>query len=500
MNIRNILGVRFIVGKPSSNNFRRMTESVESSLEPFGKSPDDYKIMASIIDSISDSLVAVDKNWRLIFANQQARKHFSATGHKQLLGKSLWELLPQATEDTIFYQACHKVMRDKISLHYEAPSLITPGWFHFHIYPSMNGVSIFFSDVSKRRAAEAKLHESRKLFLTTFNASPYMKSIVRLRDLTYIDVNDTWVSRLKYQRDDVVGLHISQVPIMDAEYGLSLVDKLLRNGRIHNEEGLIYSKNNEDMLNVLISAVVAELENEQIIVYYFNDITELRKYQAELKRLDSLSLVGELASGISHEIRNPLTTVKGFLQILRSKEENSKYLDYYNIMIEELDRVNAILTEFLSLTKDKKVELKPANLTSIVESILPLLQSDAVGNDRFLEIDLKPVPDSLLDQNEIRQLLLNLVRNGFEATNIGGKVKIMTYQEGDQVVLAVADNGCGIPLEIQHKIGTPFFTTKEQGTGLGLSVCYRIADRHDAKMSFSTGTKGTTFYVKFKSI
>jgi two-component system, sporulation sensor kinase E len=456
-----------------------------------------YNVMSSIINSIPDNLIAVDQNWRIIFVNSGARRHLSATGQQELLGKNLWEILPQATEDTLIYQSCQKVMKDRTPLRFEAVSLVKPGWFDFRVYPCLNGIFILFSNIDAIKEAKAKLQESRKLFLTTFNASPYMKSIISLKDFTYIDVNNTWVNKLGYTRQEVVGKHVCQIAVMDLKHGRKLFRTVLRHGRIYNEEGIFYSKNKKDIYQVLISAVKTKLDNEKIIVLSINDITELRKYQAEVQRLDSLNLVGEMASGISHEIRNPITTVRGFLQILRGKEENTKYLDYYNLMIEELDRVNSIITEYLSLTKNKKTERSLANLKDIVENMLPLLESDAVGNDRCLEVDLRQVPDLLLDPKEIRQLLLNLIRNGFEATTDGGVVKVMTYQEGNQVILAVADNGCGIPEEVRDKIGTPFFTTKETGTGLGLSVCYSIVDRHNAQMTFDTGPDGTTFYVRF---
>jgi len=456
-----------------------------------------YNVMSNIINSIPDNLIAVDQNWHLILANSAARSHLSANSEEELLGKNLWEVLPQATEDTLFYQSCQKVMKERTPLRFETVSLIKPGWFDFRIHPCLNGIFIFFSNIDTIKESEAKLLESRQLFLTTFNASPYMMSIIRQEDFSYIDVNDTWVDKLGFTRQEVVGKNISQIPVMNEDHGQKIIDTVLKHGRIHNEEGVFYSKNKKDIYKVLISAVITKLNNEKIIVLSINDITELRKYQAEVKRLDILNLVGEMASGISHEIRNPITSVRGFLQILSGKEDNAKYLGYYNLMIEELDRINSIITEFLSLTKNKKTERSLVNLKDIVESMLPLLESDAIGNDRCLEVDLRQVPDLLLDPKEIRQLLLNLIRNGFEATTDGGVVKIMTYQEGNQVILAVADNGCGIPPEIRDKIGTPFLTTKEKGTGLGLSVCYSIVDRHNAQMSFDTGPEGTTFYVKF---
>ena len=115
-------------------------------------------------------------------------------------------------------------------------------------------------------------------------------------------------------------------------------------------------------------------------------------------------------------------------------------------------------------------------------------------------LKLETIPEIEFDESEIRQLILNLVRNGVEAMNSSGSVTISTIRGKDHVLIKVADTGSGIPAEVMNKIGTPFFTTKEEGTGLGLAVCYRIANRHGAEISITSGETGTTFSVKFATI
>ncbi len=229
------------------------------------------------------------------------------------------------------------------------------------------------------------------------------------------------------------------------------------------------------------------------------DITEQKRMGKEIARLDRLNLVGEMAAGIGHEIRNPMTTVRGFLQMLGEKNDCAKYKDYFNLMIEELDRANSIITEYLSLAKNKPVELKRQNLNKIVTAIFPLIAADAIVTDKYVEVDLYDIPKLLLDEKEIRQLILNLVRNGLEAMSPGGHLIIKTSAEDEEVVLAVQDYGRGINPDVLEKIGTPFYTTKENGTGLGLAVCYSIAARHNAAIKVETGAGGTTFSVRFKT-
>lgn len=230
------------------------------------------------------------------------------------------------------------------------------------------------------------------------------------------------------------------------------------------------------------------------------DLTERNRLEKEIARFEQLHLIGEMAAGIGHEIRNPMTTVRGFLQILMDKDECAKYINYFEIMIDELDRANSIITEYLSLAKNKAVNLKLYNLNTIVQALLPLIVADAAVSDHDIKIELEDIPDVPLDEKEIRQMIFNLVRNGLEAMSPGGYLFIKTFNENKEVVLSIKDGGTGIKPEVIDKIGTPFFTTKDQGTGLGLAVCYSIAARHNAIITIETGDTGTTFFVRFNKL
>ncbi|MDP7992567.1 ATP-binding protein [Bacillus sp. MHSD_36] len=230
----------------------------------------------------------------------------------------------------------------------------------------------------------------------------------------------------------------------------------------------------------------------------FKNITEKKQYEQELKRLSNIDLIGQMAAGISHEIRNPMTTVRGFLQLLKEEPTYEKHNKHFNLMIEELDRANSIITEFLSMGNTRKSDLQMLDLNSIIRDIIPLIKIDTHNQNKYIEVDTNDIPELLLNRNEIRQLLINLYRNGLEAMDKEKVLTISTYKEGRHcVVLAVRDQGKGIRPEVLEKLGTPFYTTKHNGTGLGLGVCYAIAARHNAKIEIQTGSEGTTFFVKF---
>ncbi|MDR3599713.1 MAG: ATP-binding protein [Desulfosporosinus sp.] len=239
-------------------------------------------------------------------------------------------------------------------------------------------------------------------------------------------------------------------------------------------------------------------EGMQLFLMQMLDITKRKLAEEEMARLDRLNLVGELAASIAHEVRNPMTTVRGFLQILKNRDTSHENIGYYDLMISELDRANGIITEFLSIAKTKTESNTVVKLNNLVDSLYPLILADATNQDKKVILETKKVTELTMNEREIRQLILNLTRNGFEAMPSRGILKIMTYMEANSIVLAVQDQGIGIREDILAKLGTPFLTTKEGGTGLGLATCYNIAERHNAKIDVESSSSGTTFFVKFQ--
>ncbi|MEH7252663.1 ATP-binding protein [Neobacillus niacini] len=235
------------------------------------------------------------------------------------------------------------------------------------------------------------------------------------------------------------------------------------------------------------------------LVIIGRDITALRQTEERLSRTEKLSVVGELSASIAHEIRNPMTTVQGFLQLSRNKVDNLS-TDIVDLMLEELYRANSIITEFLNLAKNKISVKKKQNLNAIIEALSPLIQAEAFRSNKQLKLELGECPDISLDEKEIRQLILNIALNGLDSMTSNGSLTIKTYKDKETVVLQIKDEGQGISPEVLSKLGTPFFTTKETGTGLGLAICYSVAKRHDAQIEIETSEKGTTFSARFQLI
>ena len=228
-----------------------------------------------------------------------------------------------------------------------------------------------------------------------------------------------------------------------------------------------------------------------------HEVEKRERIELEVAKLERLNIIGQLAAGLGHEVRNPMTTIRGFLQILQIKPDLHVYKSYFDLMIEELDRTNTIITDFLSLAKNKPTKLKRECLNKLLNNIFPLLLADAYTQGKKCIFEPGDIAELDIDTNEITQLVLNLARNGLDAMHPDGCLIIKTFMDGHNIVLSVRDEGTGINPEHISKLGTPFFTTKESGTGLGLPMCYSIAHRHRAQIDVKTGSDGTTFLVQF---
>lgn len=347
-------------------------------------------------------------------------------------------------------------------------------------------------EINQRKYSEAHLKaifDNSTLGIVTFSL-----------DEKVLDYNAALESMLGYSHVELSNMNYEKLNHPeDIQKDKDKVIEVFCGKRDHYEMEKRFLKKDGSVLWVNLTLVRAESAEFKFVISFLQDITEKKLYQEQMVKLDRLNLIGEMAAGISHEVRNPMTTVRGFLQILRNKKDCCHYIDYFDLMIEELDRSNAIITEFLSIGHNIPSNLQKENLNSIIESLVPLIEASAFRQENYLEVDTSEVSDLLINNKEIRQVLLNLCQNGLEAMSPGGTLKIKTYSQDEEIILAVQDEGEGIRPDVLEKLGTPFFTTKEKGTGLGLGVCYSIAARHNANITLDTGPDGTTFYVKFKA-
>lgn len=271
-------------------------------------------------------------------------------------------------------------------------------------------------------------------------------------------------------------------------------------------------------INKKITELISQITKDNVDVSKFNEIPELipvletvealknklkneyeerERVKEEITRLDRLNTVGEMAAALAHEIRNPMTVVMGYIQLISRK--NNEFAEKFIIIINELKRVNSIIESFLSLARRKERLVTEEQINDIIESFYPLIYSETVKKGIITDMELQPdLPKIQANRTEIAQLILNLARNSIEIMDSCGTLKICTkYSEKEgYITLSVSDTGCGIAEEDIPKIFSPFFTTKTNGTGLGLQVCKNIVDKHKGKITFASKVgEGTTFIV-----
>ncbi len=465
-----------------------------------------------ISETSTDTIVTFNHMGTIQTVNPAVERMFGYLA-SELTGQPIWRLLPSFSEEVSTRQGVMEsfAMRsDQTTFPVEVQvgsSLI--GNQRFYV------CSIRDSTVSKQReleqqqqyevleamvrdrtreliTANEKLRKSQERFKTMFLSSPFLMAIRSVESLTYLDVNDSWEQFTGITRLEALESipNILEMEAAGDETESICYHQVLRNIKIQ------YRTKYGEIRDGLLSTEFIEIDEERCVLEVINDVTDKVHYEREMSRLDRLNLVGEMAAGIAHEIRNPMTTIRGFLQLLR-KKESEKDKPYFDIMLEELNRANGIITEYLTLAKNKTTDLRRMDVNSIVDTLYPLIQAEALLGNKRVHVDYGRCEKLELDEKEIRQLILNMALNGLEAMQPGGILSIRTYMTNGDVILEIEDEGSGIRREDLEKLGTPFFTTKEQGTGLGLAVCYSIAVRHHARIDVDSGPGGTTFKIRF---
>lgn len=250
----------------------------------------------------------------------------------------------------------------------------------------------------------------------------------------------------------------------------------------------------------LLHSPPSEMEGAYII---FKDVTNLRSLEKQVQRSDRLSMIGQVAAGAAHEIRNPLTAIRGFVQMFGKtavERGMDKEAEYTQIMLIELDRINDLVNEFLMLSKPRKTMNEWVNVESVIGEIMPIIASEGLLHGVTVSWSSDDqLPLIMADREMLKQVYLNICKNGIEAMTQGGVLTVRGYAAGKgkerSLVIDITDTGPGIHKTLLDKIFDPFVTTKANGTGLGLSVCQRIMDDFGGSIRAHSTENGACFTV-----
>ncbi|MFC0477279.1 ATP-binding protein [Robertmurraya beringensis] len=352
-----------------------------------------------------------------------------------------------------------------------------------------------FRNVTERYQMEKKLRESEQKFRKIFEGS-LDGMLLWDENQRIIDVNPAGEKYLKVSKYEVVGKTMRDL-LINCHFPDDELNEVMKNLMIegHTTGTITLTTRSGKTLHYEYSTKQNVVSNLSLTT--FRDVTEKLEMEANLHKSDTLSVIGQLAAGVAHEIRNPMTALKGFIQLLEDSSEG-KHSMYFDVISTELNRIDAIINEFLILAKPQAIKFVEHSITQIMSETVNLLGAQAVlYNVQFLLHYDDDLPSLICEPNQLKKVFINMIKNGIEVMPSGGFITITMNQTTDnRIHISIKDEGYGIPEEKLKKLGQPFYTTKERGTGLGLMVSYRIIEEHEGTIKVESEVgKGTVFHV-----
>ncbi|MEI2358711.1 PAS domain-containing sensor histidine kinase [Mesobacillus zeae] len=475
--------------------------------EQLHASREDEKRLATLINSMVDFVNFKDGDGRWIEANQSGLRLFQLE-NVDYRGKKDSEL----AEYTDFYgdalRSCERTdeeawrkgtvtqveeiipMPDGSSRTFDTVKVPL-----FNDDGSREGLVIIGRDITERKEMDKLLKANQQRYKSLFDYNPELVYMIDLKG--YITkLNPQFESVTGFTAEKTIGKHVTQLVNGQSQKDiLKALSSVVNECKPNISEIHVFGKNRNPLLLYCTSVPIIVNGEIEGIIGYGKNITDIRQTEERLRRTEKLSVVGELSASVAHEIRNPLTSLKGFVQLLRM--EDKRHQKYYSIMLDELDRINHIVGELLMLAKPQKIQHKEADIQTILSDVTSLLNTEATLHD--VQLNFTFLQKKLLIQcepNQLKQLFINLIKNAIEASPKGGTVKVYICDSGSgKIMITVKDNGCGISKEMLERIGEPFYSSKEKGTGLGLTVSFKIVQSHNGTIRFSSNAGDGTEVV-----
>jgi len=266
----------------------------------------------------------------------------------------------------------------------------------------------------------------------------------------------------------------------------------------------------EDRVRIISVAIQSLVQNQHFagFIIRVDDVTEIRSQEVLMRRMENLTSLTSLAASVAHEIKNPLGSISIHIQLIqkaiaKAREKDGlipdeKFVErYLGIVTEEIDRLNKIIVDFLFAVRPISMEIETVNLTRQLENFIEFIKPEIEKKKIKLEVNLeKNIPDLLLDSKLLKQVLINLAQNSIAATDEGGIINIKTLLKNDTVLICFADSGIGMDKETQNRIFEPYYTTKVTGTGLGLTMVYKIIKEFGGNIDVKSEVgKGSIFTI-----
>ena len=265
---------------------------------------------------------------------------------------------------------------------------------------------------------------------------------------------------------------------------------------------IIYRKRSGEMvpLALSITPIMGAGSSCQGAVIILRDLSEIKQLEEKVRRSEKLAAIGKLAAGVAHEIRNPLSSIRGFAQYLRrALKDKPQELEYAETMVSEVDRINAVVTDLLTFARPMDAQLAPTDISELIEHTVRLVEADARSRNINVQMNISDLSKIPLDAKQMTQAILNLLLNALQAVKNGGRIEVGAELNASDSLLKiwVEDDGSGISADQKGKIFDPFFTTREKGTGLGLAIVHKIVENHSGEINLKSPPTGKTLGCRF---
>lgn len=446
----------------------------------------------------------VSINGTIAYANNAMLAMLGADNKDEVIGRRSYEFIEEEYHDIVKNRIVRMQKGMEVGMIEQTWRRLDGTPVHLEVkaapttYKNQRAELLLLIDISSRKKFQTILQKSRERYQLLIQNS--IDTIAVIHNDKWVFMNESGISLFEAETyEDLIGKNVyDQLHPCDHDGVKQRIQNII-NRKTESEiikQSWFTFKNR--LIYTEMVCIPTTFFGETAVQVILRDISERKQTEELMLKSEKLSIAGQLAAGIAHEIRNPLTAIKGFLQLMKPTMGENEH--YFEIVFSELSRIELILSELLMLAKPQQNAVKErVNLKKIISEVTALLETQANLKGIFIKTDYEH--DSMYingDQNQLKQVFINLIKNAVESMPDGGTVHIIMTEDEYSVNVTVKDEGDGIPENVLKRIGEPFLTTKEKGTGLGLMVTFNLIKNHQGAIQVdSKPDRGTAFHITF---